>query len=50
MRWITLFALLTALGYIIFLQRKLAAAERRGNMYRDIANRLELRLAELNAR
>ncbi|WP_298817630.1 hypothetical protein [Chloroflexus sp.] len=49
MRWLTFIALLAALGYIAFLQRKLAVAERRGDMYRDIANRLELRLAELAA-
>ncbi|WP_322487403.1 hypothetical protein [Chloroflexus sp.] len=50
MRWVTLVALLAALGYIVFLQRKLTVAERRGDMYRDIASRLELRVAELTAR
>jgi hypothetical protein len=39
MRWIILAAFGIALGYIVFLQRKLAAAERRGDMYRDIAHR-----------
>ncbi len=47
MRWIILTAFGVALGYIVFLQRKLAAAERRGDMYRDIAQRLELQLAGL---
>ncbi|MEF3272974.1 MAG: hypothetical protein K6356_01015 [Chloroflexus sp.] len=49
MRWLTLVALLAAVAYIVFLQRKLAVAERRGDMYRDIATRLELRLAELTS-
>ncbi len=49
MRWTLLVALLAALGYIVILQRKLAFAERRGDMYRDIASRLELQLAELKA-
>jgi hypothetical protein len=49
MRWLLIAALGAAVGYIVLLQRKLAAAERRGDMYRDIAQRLELQLAGLKA-
>ncbi|WP_322813828.1 hypothetical protein [Chloroflexus sp.] len=49
MRWLVIAALGAAVGYIVLLQRKLAAAERRGDMYRDIAQRLELQLAGLKA-
>lgn len=38
--------LAAALVYIVILQRRLAAAEMRGNMYRDISARLDRRLAE----
>lgn len=39
---------LGALGYLIVLQRELAAARLRGDMYRDIAARLDRRVVELS--
>lgn len=40
-RFLGLGAILLALGYIIHLRRELAAARRRGDMYRDIAANLD---------
>jgi hypothetical protein len=45
-----LLAVLTGAAlYIITLRRQLAAAQMRGNMYRDISARLDQRVAELTA-
>lgn len=38
---------LGAVGYLVSLQRELHAARLRGDMYRDIAARLDKRVAEL---
>ncbi len=46
--WIVLLA--SAIIWIINLQRRLRAAEMRGDMYRDISTRLDRRIAELTAK
>lgn len=47
-RLIWIFAVFGGLGYLIVLQRELAAARLRGDMYRDIAARLDRRVVELS--
>ena len=41
--------LLGAIVWIVDLRRRLAAAQMRGDMYRDISVRLDRQVAELNA-
>lgn len=47
-RLIWIVTALGGLGYLVFLQRELAAARLRGDMYRDIAARLDRRVVELS--
>ncbi len=46
--WIALFICMAA--WIVSLQRRLNAAQMRGDMYRDISARLDRRVVELSGR
>lgn len=47
---LSILAGLLAAGWIILQQRRLEAAQRRGDMYRDIAVRLDRQVVELSGR
>ncbi|HNP70889.1 MAG TPA: hypothetical protein PLO33_03640 [Kouleothrix sp.] len=46
---LAILACVGAAGWIVLLQRRLRAAQMRGDMYRDIATRLDRQLSEQHA-
>ncbi len=49
-KFVSIVAGVLAAGWIIVQQRRLEAAQRRGDMYRDIAVRLDRQVVELSGR